>query len=97
MVKADQAVEYKRLDGSDRQSLSTAVSDGTTIIKCVCFDVAKFAKFAPGNIVILREVIREKKDDRTCIVAMKATKIFLSNGLDVANSHGDEGRLLVNP
>ena len=37
--------QYKGSDGSDKASLTSAVSDGDNVIKLVCYHTTKFQKF----------------------------------------------------
>ena len=56
-------------DGTEKQALSVAVSDGNDCIKLVCYDPAKFPKLRLGNSIVLREVIR-KGDEMPRYVAV---------------------------
>jgi hypothetical protein len=44
VVATDNVVHYTNKDGQQRSSLACAASDGTDVVKVVCFDAAKFPK-----------------------------------------------------
>ena len=69
VVATDEPVSYRGQDGTEKQALSVAVSDGNDCIKLVCYDPAKFPKLRLGNSIVLREVIR-KGDEMPRYVAV---------------------------
>ena len=97
VVSTDEPVNYRGKDGSEKKALHTAISDGERVVKLVCYDQAKFPKLADGNTIVLREIIRETEDGTQSIVANKNTKIFLTDAMEVPESHICEGFLILNP
>lgn len=97
VVARSEIIKYSGADGTEKQSLAVAVSDGTTVIKVTCYDCAKYSKLAVGNTVILRDVIRKKDDDQRSLVITKASKVFMSIQMDVPDSHRAQGCSILNP
>ena len=96
VVSTDEPVTDRGTDGSEKKALHTAISDGEQVVKLVCYDQTKFPKLAEGNTIVLREIIR-KTEGTQSIVATKNTKIFLTGGMEVPESHSGVGFLILNP
>lgn len=92
-----ETIAYKSADGTDRQAMNVAVSDGNTCVRVVCYDKTKFAKLTVGNNVVLREIIRKREEGSNFIVATKSTKIFTCGPVFVPESHKAECVKIVNP
>ena len=90
-------MNYRGTDGSEKKALHTAISDGERVVRLVCYDQTKFHKLAEGNTIVLREIIRKTEEGTQSIVATKNTKIFLTGGMEVPESHSVEGFLILNP
>lgn len=63
---------YKNDKGEDKKVLNVAVGDAAMALKFVIYDQQKMSKFVPGNILVLKHII--KKQDN--IVITKTSKIF---------------------
>ena len=97
VVATDEPVSYRGQDGTEKQALSVAVSDGNDCIKLVCYDPAKFPKLRLGNSIVLREVIRKGDEMPRYVVATRTNQIFLTGSINVPAAHTTEGIHILNP
>lgn len=54
VLARSEIVKYRGSDGTDKQSLTVGISDGSSCCKLVCFDQSKFSKLKLQQCVVLR-------------------------------------------
>jgi hypothetical protein len=80
-------------DGEEKKFMASAVTDGVTVMKLVCYDPSQFTKIRSGSTMLLRNVIIREQS----LIATKSSRIFLSGDIDVPEDKILEGKRLLNP
>ncbi|WAQ99148.1 hypothetical protein MAR_023521 [Mya arenaria] len=92
-VVARGSILHYTSQGQDKQSLTVALADFSSAVKCIVYDAAKFPRFAVGHTVSLRNIIIRNNT----VIITKTSKVFLVPGMDVPEEREREGDHLVHP